>query len=73
MNLKRIDIFIQSVAKLCILKTEIETADDTKNKNSVKAECKIMLKRNVLRDLLTDPDFHTLVLPSAPLNQVNRV
>lgn len=62
MNIKRIDLFVQAVAKICFIKTEVETND-----RKTTAETKIMIKRNVLRDLLTDPDFHSVVLPQQSL------
>lgn len=66
MNIKRVDLFIAAVAKLCLIKTEV-------NANGGKPETKILLKRNVLRDLLTDPDFHSIVLAQPSIAQQNRV
>lgn len=68
MNIKRVDLFIAAVAKLCVIKTEVETKD---GKSS--AETRIMLKRSVLRDLLLDPDFHSIVVPQPAVSLQNRV
>ena len=71
MQLKRIDIFIAAVNKLCIIKTEIET-QEVQGKSQNRPETKIMLKRNVIRELLQDPDYHTIVSPVGPISHVNR-
>lgn len=68
MNIKRVDLFMAAVAKVCMIKTEVETKEG-KTSN----ETKIMLKRNVIRDLLVDPDFHSIVLPQPSLAQQNRI
>jgi hypothetical protein len=58
LNIKRVDLFIAAVAKLCMIKTEIETKDGKQM-----CETRIALKRSVLRELIMDPDFHSMVVP----------
>ena len=68
MNIKRVDLFIAAVAKLCVIKTEVETKDEKSS-----AETRIMLKRSVLRELLVDPDFQSIVVPQPAVSLQNRV
>jgi hypothetical protein len=58
LNIKRVDLFIAAVAKLCVIKTEIETKE-----GKTTSETRIMLKRSVLREIIVDPDFHSIVAP----------
>ena len=68
MNIKRVDLFIAAVAKLCCIKTEVETKD-----GKTTSETRIMLKRSVLRELLVDPDYHSMVVPQPAVSQQNRL
>jgi len=54
--IQQFNVFLAACSKVCYLKKIIKPAtDDQKEPTS---EMKIMLKRQVLKELLTDPDFN---------------
>ena len=66
--IQNFNVFLQACSKVCYLKKIVKPKTDGQEEDSTPPEMKIMLKRQVLKELLTDPDFN-YGIASKPLSK----
>lgn len=67
------EIFLAACAKVCVLKKVPRIQTNDEEEKSMEFDYKIMVKKSVLKDILTDPNYNyglPMKLPMKPLQKL---